>query len=110
MAAVAVLALYSREPPSTLAPGDVVAVGGNGLAVCSFLPAVLRNGCEPLRAAVTESGSLVVFKGGKTVPVIPAPQPKKKKGDSEGAGAAGEGGEVVWSSPAPKKASFAVSG
>eukprot|EP00904_Undaria_pinnatifida_P006515 jgi/Undpi1/2994/HiC_scaffold_14.g06371.m1 len=97
VASLAVLALYSREPPSMLSPGDSLVVGGDGLAVCSFLPAALSalsNGCEPLRATVTESGSLVVFRGGKT------------KGAASAAGA-GEGG-VVWSSPAPKKASFAA--
>lgn len=67
VAAVAVLALYSRQPPSVITPGTVVKAGGSGLASCSFLPAVLSNGCSPLRAAVTETGSLVVFKGGKEV-------------------------------------------
>lgn len=67
VAAVAVLALYSRQPPSVMTPGFVVKAGGSGLASCSFLPAVLSNGCSPLRAAVTETGSLVIFKGGKEV-------------------------------------------
>lgn len=67
VAAVAVLALYSRQPPSSMTPGVVVKPGDDGLAACAFLPAFLRNGCAPLRAAVTENGSLVVFQGGKKV-------------------------------------------
>lgn len=63
VAAVAVLALYSRQPPSTIIPGVVVKAGGSGLASCAFLPKVLSNGCTPLRAAVTETGSLVVYRG-----------------------------------------------
>lgn len=94
VAAVAVLALYSRQPPSMLVPGDAVFAGGDGLAACTFLPAALSNGCAPLRAAVTESGSLVLFKGGKAVPDAPA--------------AGGAGGDVLWSSPAPKKATFSA--
>lgn len=67
VAAVAVLALYSRQPPSTMKPGAVIKPGGAGMAACAFLPAVLSNGCAPIRAAVTETGSLVVFKGGQQV-------------------------------------------
>ncbi|CAM9655072.1 unnamed protein product [Ectocarpus sp. 13 AM-2016] len=93
VAAVAVLALYSRQPPSTIIPGVVVKAGGSGLASCAFLPKVLSNGCTPLRAAVTETGSLVVYRG-KEVPVLPAAK-KKVAGD--------DGAEVLWSSPAPKK-------
>ncbi|CAM9915558.1 unnamed protein product [Ectocarpus sp. 6 AP-2014] len=93
VAAVAVLALYSRQPPSTIIPGVVVKAGGSGLASCAFLPKVLSNGCTPLRAAVTETGSLVVYRG-KEVPVLPA---AKKKVEGE------DGAEVLWSSPAPKK-------
>lgn len=37
------------------------------MAACAFLPAVLSNGCAPIRAAVTDTGSLVVFKGGQQV-------------------------------------------
>lgn len=64
---MAVLALYSRQPPSVIRPGTVVKAGDAGLASCTFLPAFLSNGCSPLRAAVTETGSLVVFKGGQQV-------------------------------------------
>lgn len=67
VAAVAVLALYSRQPPSSMKPGTVIKAGGGGMAACAFLPAVLSNGCSPLRAAVTDTGSLVVFKGGQEV-------------------------------------------
>ncbi|CAM9815815.1 unnamed protein product, partial [Scytosiphon promiscuus] len=101
VAAVAVLALYSRQPPSSMTPGVVVKPGDDGLAACAFLPAFLRNGCAPLRAAVTETGALVVFQGGKEVPVLPPPKKKTEVG----------GSSVVWSSPAPKKVSvrFVVS-
>eukprot|EP00752_Nemacystus_decipiens_P018298 g16414.t1 len=94
VAAVAVLALYSRQPPSTMKPGTIIKPGGAGMAACAFLPAVLSNGCAPIRAAVTETGSLVVFKGGQEVPAVPA---AKKKAESGG------GSEVLWASPAPKK-------
>lgn len=98
VAAVAVLMLYSRQPPSMLQPGEVVTVGSSGLASCAFLPAQLSNGCEPLRAAVTESGALVVFKGGKAVPTVPSGKGGRVEGEAE----------VVWSSPAAKNPKFAV--
>lgn len=103
VAAVAVLALYSRQPPSVMVPGDVITVNSRGLAACTFLPAPLRNGCAPLRAAVTESGSLVLFKGGNAAPLIPA-----AKGDSDAASTVSDS-DVLWSSPAPKKGKFSVS-
>lgn len=98
VAAVAVLALYSREPPSKLLPGEMVTLGDSGLASCAFLPAPLRNGCEPLRAGISESGALVVFKGGKKVPSL--------KGNSD----VEDEGEVVWSSPVPWWHRFEVRG
>lgn len=98
VAIVAIVALYSQQPPSVLKPGDFISVGGPGLASCTFLPSAVVSGyCQPLRAAVTESGSLVIYKGdGSAVPSAQA-----------GIGAEGDG-EILFSSPVPRWRRFEV--
>lgn len=100
--AVAILALYSQQPPSVLKPGRFISVGGAGLASCSFLPPPLRAGyCDPLRATVTETGSLVVFRGeSNAVPVV------TRAGVLEDES---KGTQVLFSSPVPRWRRFEVS-
>lgn len=93
IAAVAVLALYSHQPPSYLSAGEFITIREPGLASCTFLPAPLRVGCEPLRATVTEKGSLVVFNG-----PLKAGVPLEKEGE----------GGVVYASPTPRFKKFEV--
>lgn len=61
--AVAVLYFYSAQPPSHLSAGQFMTISDGGLSACTFLPEPVRLGCKPLRATVSESGSLVVFQG-----------------------------------------------
>ncbi|CAM9470278.1 unnamed protein product [Discosporangium mesarthrocarpum] len=86
---VVLLAAYEMEPSSSLVPGQSLKPG-EVLASCTFL-SPLRPGCEPHGSMLTETGSLVVFKG--------------RKPPAEGAAAGGGGhitGEVLWSSPSPE--------
>lgn len=113
---VFILALYSRQPPSVLAPGEVLHVGDRGLASCCFLPQPLHEvfgfRCKPIRAAVTESGSLVVYKGDGSNASPPDITPTEKKwwwqkeASSEGKG--GQSQVVMFASPPPKKRGFKV--
>lgn len=97
--AVAILAMYSQQPPSLLKPGDFIAVGDPGLASCAFLPSPLRVGyCDPLRAAITAEGSLVIYRGdGKAVPSV-----------TEWDEPSVEDGEVLFSTPIPRWRRFEV--
>lgn len=113
---VVILALYSRQPPSVLAPGEVLHVGDRGLASCCFLPRPLREvlsfRCEPIRAAVTEAGSLVVYKGdgsNASPPDVTPPEKKwwwQKEASSEEK--EGQSQVVMFASPVPKKRGFEV--